>query len=157
MKAFVRISTEADCETVSANMRKADIEEIRANSNSKPIDALRLGLAYSQPCFTIVTEDLDPVAMFGVCPVRRASPKTGQIWMLGTDKMWDIRFDLVKKVSLWLDAITKSYDFVYNVIDKRNRVHIKFIKRLGFQLIREIPEYGHGRLPFIEFVRYKNV
>ena len=41
---------------------------------------------------------------------------------------------------------------LYNVVDKRNTVHLKLLKFLGFKFIREIP-FGPNQLPFIEFIK----
>ena len=39
---------------------------------------------------------------------------------------------------------------LWNIADKRNKVHLKLLKFLGFKFLREI-NYGPNNLPFIEF------
>jgi hypothetical protein len=156
-KGFVRLSEHSDCRIVAENMRQADIAEIKANSNGTPLNALNNGFTCSLPCFTIIKQPDIPVGMFGTVPMSPAAPRTGMIWMLGTDELWDIRFVFLRESKYWLNQMSKGYDFVYNVIDKRNELHLKWLEWLGFKFIREIPEYGVEGRPFLEFVRYNNV
>lgn len=46
---------------------------------------------------------------------------------------------------------------LFNCVDQRNEVHINWLRWLGFKFVRIIPEYGIQKLPFIEFVRIRNV
>ena len=41
---------------------------------------------------------------------------------------------------------------LWNVVDKRNRVHMRLLKFLGFKFLREFP-YGPNQLTFIEFAK----
>ena len=40
-----------------------------------------------------------------------------------------------------------------NYVDERNTTSIRWLKHLGFVLIKRIEDYGVGKKPFYEFVR----
>ena len=40
-----------------------------------------------------------------------------------------------------------------NYVDARNITSIKWLKHLGFVLIKRVEEFGVGKKPFYEFVR----
>lgn len=150
---FVRKSKPEDCEIVSANMRKEDVAEVRASHNMTPLQAITCGFVHSAPPYTVVKYPDTPVAMWGVVPEGRKSIKTGKIWLLGTPEIADYRFSFLRQCEEWVSRASEGYDFVYNAIDKRNNLHIRWLKWLKFSFIREIPDYGHEKLPFVEFVR----
>jgi hypothetical protein len=60
---------------------------------------------------------------------------------------------LLRECNHWIRKVTEGYDVVYNNIDKRNTLHIKWLKWLEFSFIKEMPQYGHEKRPFLEFVR----
>ena len=85
------------------------------------------------------------------------SEEVGAIWLLGTDAITnDIPTAFLRHSKRFLPFLTEPYDMVCNIVDKRNEVHIKWIKWLGFSFIREL-NYGPKDLPFYEFARLNNV
>lgn len=150
---FVRLAEPNDCIYIAERMRKEDVEEVKARSNHEPLTAMTNGYIASIPAFTVVKNHTIPVAMFGSIPDKTLSVSGCIIWMLGTDEIWDIRFQFLRESQMWVSAISRDYDLAYNLIDKRNKLHIRWLRWLGFKFVREIPEYGHQSLPFLEFVR----
>lgn len=73
--------------------------------------------------------------------------------MLGSDliKMHSIEF--LRKSKEWVEA--QDYEILYNNIDARNTVHIKWLQWLGFTFIQELPNYGVEQRLFYQFVRIK--
>jgi hypothetical protein len=47
----------------------------------------------------------------------------------------------------------RSYTLIGNVIDERNRVHLRWLKWMGFTFVQRIPEYGVQHRPFLEFIK----
>ena len=152
-KGFVRPAEPEDCSIIASNMRKEDVAEVWAASHHSPLDALTTGFVHSHPPMTIIKSPNIPVGMFGSIPMSFGQPTTAGIWMLGTDEIWDVRFQFLRESRHWLREVSEEYDLVYNVIDKRNELHIRWLRWLGFHLIREIPDFGPDKMPFIEFVR----
>ncbi len=153
-QGYVRESVPQDCKIVAKDMRKEDVAEIKASSNWKPLEALTNGFVYSEPPLTVIrTKDERPVAMWGVVPEFDVEVNKGRIWLLGTPGIKDVRVQFLRECNQWIREATKGYDIVYNTIDKRNTLHIRWLKWLKFSFVREIPNHGHEQRPFLEFVR----
>lgn len=85
-----------------------------------------------------------------------SNPSIGQVWLLGTEgiKMHSIEF--LRKSREWVSRLHEEFPVLYNDIDSRNTVHIRWLQWLGFKFINELPSYGYeGRL-FYHFVRIKD-
>ena len=150
---YVRLSEPEDCAYIAERMRQEDVDEVRASSGDCPMTAMTKGFAASYPPLTVVKNHTIPVAMFGSVPDYTGGVSKCVIWLLGTDEIWDIRFQFLRESAMWVDAISRDYEFAYNLIDKRNKLHIRWLKWLGFKFVREIPNHGHEGLPFLEFAR----
>ena len=148
-----RKSILSDVVTVAANMRQEDKEEVLAYSGSSPQEALFYCFFASQPCMTMVGRKGNIMGMYGVVP---CSPKVGRIWMLGHESMTsdykDVRAFL-RNSPIELDKFKMNYPILYNFVDARNTTHVKWIKYMGFSIIKEHATFGYeGRL-FYEFAK----
>ena len=74
----------------------------------------------------------------------------GMIWMLCTPAIHKYPLTFAREAKRFID--NRPEKILYNVVDKRNTVHLKLLKFLGFKFIREIP-FGPNNLPFIEFIK----
>ncbi len=149
-----RLSLFEDIRIVADNMRSEDIREVASASGSSPYDALLAGYVKSTECFTIYQIDTGrPVAMFGysVEPDGVGS----LIWMLGTDDLTKHSRVFLKRSRAIVDHIQTKATILYNAVDSRNQVHIRWLSWLGFKFVSVIEEFGKDKLPFIEFVRIK--
>ena len=81
----------------------------------------------------------------GICGIE-----DGVIWMLCTPAIHKYPITFAREAKRFIDA--RPEKLLYNVVDKRNTVHLKLLKFLGFKFIREIP-FGPNQLPFIEFYK----
>ena len=81
----------------------------------------------------------------GICGIEE-----GKIWMLCTPAIHDYPITFAREAKRFIES--RPEKLLYNVVDKRNGVHIKLLKFLGFKFIREVP-FGPNQLPFIEFVK----
>ena len=146
---YARMSVLEDCYWVAENIRDADRDEIAANSGQTPLEALITGFSTSDVPFTIVGDGV-PAGIFGAGP---AMPGVGMIWLLGTDLLLKNTTRFLRESRFWLDQCARPYDMMFNFVDARNTVHIRWIKWLGFTLINLHQEYGVEKRPFYEFVR----
>ena len=132
-----RKSTPNDIVEVAANMRQEDIEEIYAYSGSNPKSSLIYCYFASQPCMTMVGRKGNIMGMYGVIPIRK---NIGKIWMLGhrtmTSDYKDVRAFL-RNSPIELDKFKMNYPILYNFVDARNTTHVKWIKYMGFSIIKE--------------------
>ena len=144
MRALVRPSCEEDCQHLLPNLREADRLEIEAH-NADPSIALDLGYQGSDPCMTVEYQS-EPIAMFGVTPCI-GHEDIGLVWLLGSDKIKDIRIQFLRESREWLDQIGTNYDMLCNVVWEGNTLHHRWLKHLGFRFLSY-------RSPFYEFARF---
>ena len=76
----------------------------------------------------------------------------GIIWMLCTDAIHEFPLTFAREAKRWVES--RPEPLLWNVVDKRNKVHLKLLKFLGFKFLREYP-FGPNNLPFIEFCRVR--
>ena len=148
---YTRKSVAKDIAVVAANMRAADAAEIKAGSGETPATALLYCFMRSSPCMTICKADGTPIAMWGVV---KDNDEVGRVWLLGTDDLVQdkaIRLRFLREVKLFLNDLFRTYKVLWNCVDARNKVHIRWIQWMGFTFVAKHPNYGaEGRL-FLEF------
>ena len=74
----------------------------------------------------------------------------GLIWMLTTPVIKDYPVSFAREAKKFVDS--RKEKLLWNKVDKRNKVHLRLLKFLGFKFLREI-KYGPNNLSFIEFCR----
>ena len=78
----------------------------------------------------------------------------GQIWMLCTPSILKYPTTFVREAKRYVDS--RQEKLLWNLVDKRNKVHLKLLHFLGFKFLREL-EYGPNKLTFIEFCRVHTI
>ena len=147
----VRAARESDIEPIAANMRECDVVELRDGVMQTPLEALQSSFALSVKSFTITIGD-DPVAMAGVGPLG-SDPAFGVIWFLATDRMdKECRRDLRVLSPFFVDVLSAGYEVVGNLVDCRNTMSIKWLRKMGFVRIKDVVNTENG-LPFALMVR----
>lgn len=139
-----------DAYLVAPRMRQEDINEVKAASGLGPLEGLQRGIEASAECYTIWVGD-NPIGIFGVVPTGNES--IGCVWMLGTDIIKEHQIEFLRKSIEWRDEFQNTYSVLFNNIDARNTLHIKWLQWLGFTFINQFPEYGAELRPFYQFVR----
>lgn len=139
----------ADITHISANMREADIAEVRAVGR-KPMQSLLDGWELSDKCETIFV-DGEPAAMWGVAP---SDWSRGTIWLLGTDRLTENPTTFLRGAKRKLSHALRSYSTLENYVSETNSVHLRWLEWLGatFGKRHEI-----GGVPFIHFEIKNNV
>lgn len=143
-----------DVYVVASKMREADVEEVFAASGLSPLDGLEKCVEGSDEAITILLND-SPIAIFGY-KVTEAN-LCGLVWMLGSDDVFNCKIEFLKKSRFWVNYIQTKVPLIYNLVYHKNIVHIKWMEWLGFRFVRTLEKAGHLNLPFIEFVRLRNV
>jgi hypothetical protein len=77
----------------------------------------------------------------------------GAVWMLCTPAIHDYPITFAREAKRFIDS--RPEPKLWNIVDKRNTVHLKLLKFLGFEFLREI-KYGPNNLTFIEFSKCVN-
>ncbi len=74
----------------------------------------------------------------------------GQIWMLCTPAILKYPVTFAREAKRYVDS--RQEKLLWNIVDKRNIVHLKLLRFLGFKFLREL-KHGPNQLTFIEFCR----
>ena len=110
----------------------------------------------SKTCYTALTGSGELAMVFGVVP-HPVEEQTGIVWLLGTKAMEDIQYRFIRTSKEWLDRLYgDKYEILFNIADKRNTLHLNWLRWLGFKFMREV-EAGLNKEPFIQFQRTKDV
>ena len=147
-KPHLRLASEIDCIYLSENLRKEDIQEIQAVTGLPPLLSLLTGLKMSSVPLVICNADCKPVAMLGVVP----NGLIGFIWMVGTDDLKKISLSFLRNSKDVCDVLKGKHQILHNYVDKRNKLHINWLKWMGFTIINEVT-YGVENRKFYEFVK----
>ena len=151
--AYQRPTEINDVRVISETMRVEDIAEIKAHSGMTPEASLFYCFFKSTPCMTMISRHGHPMGMWGVVPESETS---GRIWMLGCQSMLDDVKDkrtFLRESKIELRKVLKQYPVLFNVVDARNKIHVRWLQWMGFIFIRKHPQWGAEERLFYEFVR----
>jgi hypothetical protein len=151
---YVREYHPGDAEYIAQNMRADDVREVQAASGLDPLSALHRSRELSEILCTV--QGRYPAALFGVVPVDDLS---GIVWLLGTDELVrnPLRSEFIRQGRDFFDRLHAFRPLLYNCVDERNTVHIRWLKWMGCNFIKRHSTYGVEQRPFLEFVRLKHV
>lgn len=154
MTPYVREYQEGDAEVLAPILRQADLQELQASSPLPPYAVLRQSAEESLPACTVIGASGRVAALFGAVPSLAPS---GIIWLLGSDELTKgaTRREFLRQCPTYLHVLHEQYPLLYNYIDERNTVHIRWLKWMGFTFIQRHSQHGHEQRPFLEFVRLK--
>ena len=149
---YAREYRESDAEYIAQHLRTADLGEIQASAGADPLAAIRFCAAASGILCTIVGQH--PAAIYGVVPVDDI---TGAVWLLGTDELTapPLRRQFLTESRAYLDRLHDFRPLLFNYVDERNTLHIRWLKWVGCTFINRHEKYGFEQRPFLEFVRIK--
>ena len=142
MSKFIHPITLEAAKEVASNLRPEDRREVEEGHGIDATEAL-LDAAQESSCVYFTVPNGKTAGMAGVDP-------GGQIWMLCTPAIHDYPITFAREARRYVER--QPDKLLWNVVDKRNTVHLKLLKFLGFKFLREI-EFGPNKLSFIEFCR----
>ena len=135
------ITIEAAVE-VALNLRTDDRREVEEGHGLNPlVELVQEAKRGSSVYFTVPNGKTAGMAGVG---------EGGLIWMLTTPAIHDYPLTFARESKRFVDARTEP--LLWNIVDERNKVHLKLLKFLGFKFLREI-KHGPNQLSFIEFCR----
>ena len=111
-------------------LRDQDRDEIRAQCEDVDRGVWDTVEASGLLAFTVHVDGV-PAGLFGVAPT--GNPDTGCVWMVGTDRLLEIRRDLVFEARRWIDYFNEIYPTLTNYVDARNAVSVCWLEVLGFE------------------------
>ena len=135
------ITLEAALE-VASNLRPEDRREVEEGHGYDPIEYAKF-IAHEGSAVYFTVPNGKTAGMAGVGP-------EGAIWMICTPAIKEYPHTFAKESKRFVESRTEP--LLWNVADRRNTVHLKLLKFLGFKFLREL-KYGPNQLSFIEFCR----
>lgn len=127
---------------VASNLRLEDRRELEEGHGLDCIQYFK-DMAYDPLCVHFTVPNGKAAGMAGVEP-------SGQIWMVCTPAIHEYPLTFAREAKRYVESRTEP--LLWNIVDKRNTVHLKLLKFLGFKFLREL-KHGPNQLTFIEFCR----
>jgi hypothetical protein len=127
---------------VASNLREDDRKEVVEGHGHNPIIDLPIA-SQAGFCVSFTVPNGKTAGVAGIVGENN-------IWMLTTPAIHDYPITFAREAKRFIDSRPEPY--LWNIVDKRNTVHLKLLQFLGFKFLREIT-YGPNNLTFIEFIR----
>jgi hypothetical protein len=132
---------------IAVNMRPADVAEVHALGKT-PERTLANGIRHSDFAWYCAV-DGKPACIGGVATVSVLGG-VGMPWLLGTDVVEKNPRALMTKSAIYLRMMRANYTLLRNYVDARNRVAIRWLERVGFEIGPPEPR-GPYSMPFQKF------
>ena len=129
---------------VASHLRADDYREVKEGHGHEPL----LHIPSSAFCGDTVWFEVPNGKTAGLAGVQ----ENGKIWMLCTDAIHDAPLTFAREAKRFIDG--RQEELLWNIVDERNKVHLKLLKFLGFKFLRKI-SHGPNKLTFIEFCRVR--
>ena len=154
MDKLLTPTTVEDIDFVAPRLRKADYNECTASTGKQPRGVLHRSLDLGAISLTLRAPDGNRV---GLCGVVNSShiEGAGVVWMVATDDIYQHQTTFLRNSKRALNHLSENYLVLFNCVDARNSVHIKWLRWMGFTFINKHENYGAEKRPFYEFVRIK--
>jgi len=130
---------------VASNLLPEDRREVEEGHGLDPMEELTLSVHRSS-CVWFEVPNGKTAGMAGVGP-------NGEVWMLCTPAIHEYPITFAREAKRFIES--RKEPLLWNIVDKRNIVHLKLLKFLGFKFLREI-YHGPKQLSFIEFCRVRS-
>ncbi len=118
-------------------LRRADREEILAAGYRHENDAIETSWKLSSMRWVIVWKS-EAIGLFGVCPLPDY-PNAGAVWMLGTDRIEEIKVSMVKVAGEYIKEMLQEYEVLCNYVHVDNKLAIKWLRHMKFN-VSAVPE-----------------
>lgn len=139
-------ATQEHGQYIATYIRDADRAEIWAAHHVLPHDAIALSLAVSGGTGYTGMADGIPVCLYGVAPGSLVDP-AGRPWLLGTNDVPYHSVKFLRESKRIVNEMREQFGNLYNYVDARNTVSIRWLSWLGFDIYEALP-YGIEQRPF---------
>ena len=145
MSKYIHPATIEAALQVASNLLPDDRREVEEGHGLNPMEQLPLAV-HSGSCVWFEVPNGMTAGMAGVGP-------DGEVWMLCTPAILEYPITFAREAKRFIQS--REEPLLWNIVDKRNTVHLKLLKFLGFKFLREI-SHGPKQLSFIEFCRVRS-
>jgi hypothetical protein len=151
MDKYLTPTTVDDITYIAPRLRTADHQECLAATGREPLGVLMESLEIGAKTLTMRSPTGQRVGLLGV--VQSPIPEAGAIWLCATDDIYQWQMTFLRQSKLVLPKLQANYLALYNYVDARNTVHLKWLKWMGFTFINKHEHFGVEQRLFYEFVR----
>ena len=144
MSDYIHPATIEAALKVASNLLPDDRRELEEGHGLDPMEELPLAV-HRGSCVWFEVPNGKTAGMAGVGP-------NGEVWMLCTPAILEYPITFAREAKRFIESREEA--ILWNVVDKRNKVHLKLLKFLGFEFLEEI-SFGPKQLSFIEFSRVR--
>ena len=144
MSNYIHPATIEAAIQVASNLRPEDRREVEEGHGLDPMEQLTLAAQRGNSVWFEVPNG-KTAGMAGVEP-------GGNVWMLCTPAIIEYPVTFAREAKRFIEQ--QEEPLLWNIVDKRNKVHLKLLRFLGFKFLEEI-SYGPNNLSFIEFCRVR--
>jgi hypothetical protein len=137
-----------DLEIILANIREADRDECEALFGTDSLTGAAVRTVANSLDSWVAEIGGEPVAIFGVS--GGLVGRTGYPWMFGTDAVDHNTRSLMRDSRGYIRQMLDVFPRLTNVVDARNEKYIRWLKRIGFNILPPIA-MGKGGLMFHPF------
>jgi hypothetical protein len=145
---LIRNTEPGDAALLAANLREADLAEVRAYGYDDPLPGLERSVASSVLCWSGFV-DGELAAIIGVSPISVISG-VGSPWMMGTPLLDRHSRILVRRTPDYIARMLTAFPHLVNHVHAKNVTSVRWLRRLGFTLHEAAP-YGPLGEPFHPF------
>lgn len=132
-----------DAEMLVENMRQADMDEVRAITTRPLTTVVQDTIDLSSFARTAMING-EIACIWGVCPVSLLNSH-GAPWLLSTPVIEKHPLLFLRRCKPYIERFKKSYKFMDNHVDVRNKVAVHWLKWLGFEFDEAAPWGVEGR------------
>ena len=144
MSKFIHPLTLEAAKEVASNLRPDDYREVTEGHGHDPMEVIPLACLNKNSVYFTVPDG----RLAGVAGVH----ENGQIWMLCTTAIHDYPITFAREARRYVE--NREEELLWNIVDERNRIHLKLLRFLGFKFLRRLL-HGPNNLSFIEFCRVR--
>ena len=130
---------------VASNLRPDDRREVEEGHGHNPIIHIPIA-SKAGFCVSFTVPNGKTAGVAGIA-------NGNCIWMLTTPAIHEYPLTFAREAKRFIESRPEPY--LWNIVDKRNTVHLKLLQFLGFKFLREVT-YGPNNLTFIEFIRVRS-
>lgn len=147
----IRPATLEDAADLAPRLRAADRAEVWASHRATPIQALETSVRLSCSDAWAGLADGALVCLWGVVPLSLVS-RIGSPWLLASDDLERHQVAFLRRCRGMVDQMQAPYRLLTNHVDARNRLSIRWLRWMGFEIAPVAP-WGPDGLPFHRFER----
>lgn len=144
MIKFVRPTVEM-VESIAADMRQADADEVWASNHHTPLESMMIGWGLSDFSTVAINDNGEPLVMIGLVK-RDILSGSGVVWMLGVNRAMNHKKEFFRQTKPVIDEMLTICPRLCNMVHGKNKSSVQWLKWLGFTIDEPIPHGPDGEL-----------